>query len=607
MAITAQELNIILSARDKQFTKAMDRAQNRISRFSSKSTKQLRKTGQSFDGLSKNARRLAAVVAGVFSVRAISNLVDAAAEIKTLSDIAGVSTTRFQKLAQAARTVGISQEKLSDIIKDVNDKFGDFLITGAGPLADFFETVAPLVGVTSDSFKELSGPDALQLYVDSLERANLSQAQMTFFLEAIASDATALLPLLRNNGSEFKRLGEEAAKAGRILNSDAIEGAKKLKDRFDELRTSMSTAIQKGLLENADEIMEVVGFFTDDVLPNILDLVKKLQRLRGGGKGAQPSAEQEASDQADAKAFSDEQRKIFNRPKSSGQSLLADDPELQADINKTLAENAKKIANNPSDQVPPVVKSIKELEAERKAREQLIKDLRSAKTGYQDLLASLDPVSAAQLEYNAAIETMAEFERLSGQEIENKTAVLSKLGATLQRTKDEISGMADVTDVLEQGLTDVFMAGLEGAKSFEDAMRQTAIAVVRELYRVLVVQQLVNAAMGAVGFSPVPSGGFNRTGASGRQLNAGTPYMTGESGRELFIPQSNGRLLSPAQTNNAVGGGSVTVQQTINVTTGVQQTVRAEIKSMMPQIADTAKAAVQDAKRRGGNFGRAFV
>ena len=30
MAITAQELNIILSARDKQFTRAMDRAQRRV-------------------------------------------------------------------------------------------------------------------------------------------------------------------------------------------------------------------------------------------------------------------------------------------------------------------------------------------------------------------------------------------------------------------------------------------------------------------------------------------------------------------------------------------------------------------------------------------------
>jgi len=42
------------------------------------------------------------------------------------------------------------------------------------------------------------------------------------------------------------------------------------------------------------------------------------------------------------------------------------------------------------------------------------------------------------------------------------------------------------------------------------------------------------------------------------------------------------------------------------VTTGVQQTVRNEIKTMLPQIAESAKAAVADSKRRGGSFGRAF-
>jgi len=52
--------------------------------------------------------------------------------------------------------------------------------------------------------------------------------------------------------------------------------------------------------------------------------------------------------------------------------------------------------------------------------------------------------------------------------------------------------------------------------------------------------------------------------------------------------------------------GGVTVVQNINVSTGVQQTVRTEIKSLMPQIANSAKAAVLDAKRRGGSYGRAF-
>ena len=79
--------------------------------------------------------------------------------------------------------------------------------------------------------------------------------------------------------------------------------------------------------------------------------------------------------------------------------------------------------------------------------------------------------------------------------------------------------------------------------------------------------------------------------------------MVGERGPEMIVPSRNSHVVP----NNQLGGGGVVVNQTINVTTGVQQTVRAEIKQLMPQIADSAKAAVVDAKRRGGSYGRAFA
>jgi hypothetical protein len=52
--------------------------------------------------------------------------------------------------------------------------------------------------------------------------------------------------------------------------------------------------------------------------------------------------------------------------------------------------------------------------------------------------------------------------------------------------------------------------------------------------------------------------------------------------------------------------GGATVVQNINISTGVSQTVRAEITQLMPQIAEASKAAVLDARRRGGSFSKAF-
>jgi phage-related minor tail protein len=119
----------------------------------------------------------------------------------------------------------------------------------------------------------------------------------------------------------------------------------------------------------------------------------------------------------------------------------------------------------------------------------------------------------------------------------------------------------------------------------------------------LVVQQLVGSLggggiLGTIGKAfPALQGS-----ASGGALMAGQPSVVGEHGRELFVPSTSGRVLSVPQAKAAVnGGGGVTVVQNINVSTGVQQTVRAEIKSLMPQIADSAKAAVFDAQRRSVN------
>ena len=87
-------------------------------------------------------------------------------------------------------------------------------------------------------------------------------------------------------------------------------------------------------------------------------------------------------------------------------------------------------------------------------------------------------------------------------------------------------------------------------------------------------------------------------------MQAGQPYMVGERGPEMFVPNQSGSIVA----NNSMGAGSgVVVNQTINVTTGVQSTVRAEIAGLMPQIAQAAKGAVADARVRGGNFSRAMV
>jgi hypothetical protein len=184
-------------------------------------------------GFSGALKKLGPLLGGLTVGKLVKDFVDLAARMQELSSMSGTSVESFQRMAFAAKQYGIEQDKVADILKDVSDKVGDFLTTGGGPLADFFETIAPKVGVTAEEFRNLSGKQALELYVSSLEKANLSQSEMTFFMEAIASDATALLPILSDNAAELNRLGDAAESMGLIMSEELIEQTRQAKNQLD--------------------------------------------------------------------------------------------------------------------------------------------------------------------------------------------------------------------------------------------------------------------------------------------------------------------------------------------------------------------------------------
>ena len=133
---------------------------------------------------------------------------DAQREWQTLSNIAGSSVEDFKAAAFAADQVGISAEKLADISKDTREKLGEFVATGGGGFKDFFEEVAPQVGITAEELQKLSGPEILGRVKSAMDSVNVSLDQQSFFLESIASDTTNLIPLLANEGAELKRLSD---------------------------------------------------------------------------------------------------------------------------------------------------------------------------------------------------------------------------------------------------------------------------------------------------------------------------------------------------------------------------------------------------------------
>ena len=96
--------------------------------------------------------------------------------------------------------------------------------------------------------------------------------------------------------------------------------------------------------------------------------------------------------------------------------------------------------------------------------------------------------------------------------------------------------------------------------------------------------------------------GFIKAGASGGTMTPNRPHLVGERGPELFVPSGAGTLLNNMNTKNAMSGASTIVNQSINLSTGVAQTVHAEVLNLLPAIKEQTMMAVSDSKRRGGAF-----
>ena len=254
-----------ITADDTEFLAAMGRVKTSLS---SQAT-QLRSSANNYAKWGAAAAAAAAVAGSAL----VKNTADGIRELKTFSQVANTSTQDFQKMAYGAKTMGIEQDKLADILKDVNDRVGDFGATGGGAMADFFTNIAPKVGVTYENFKKLSGKDALQLYVSSLEKANLSQADMTFYMEAMASDSTQLLPLLRDNGEAMGVMATEADKLGLALSDVDIAKVEQANKQLDK-----SSSIISGAMQDA----------TVSLAPIITGISESLQSaaMEAGGFGA---------------------------------------------------------------------------------------------------------------------------------------------------------------------------------------------------------------------------------------------------------------------------------------------------------------------------------
>jgi len=117
----------------------------------------------------------------------------------------------------------------------------------------------------------------------------------------------------------------------------------------------------------------------------------------------------------------------------------------------------------------------------------------------------------------------------------------------------------------------------------------------------MVVQQTVVAGISSwitSGLTSIFGGGK----AVGGNVNAGVPYVVGEQGREMFVPNTAGRIMSAALIASAQSGGAANQPVMVNVYANdavLASTLRGEIAQADAQGVQMSRSlAAGDAQRR---------
>ncbi|AZP30392.1 phage tail tape measure protein [Acinetobacter pittii] len=304
----------------------------------------------------------AAVAAGglaVLSIQVAKNNV----ELARFAALANTSVETFQGLAGAAATYGITQEQLSDQLKDFNEKIGEFASVGGGEGKDFFEQIAVKTEKGAEGAKKLAeemskmdGVSALQLYVDKLQEAGLNQQQMSYYLESMGNDFTKLAPLLINGGVLWRDYQKAMEEAGIITGQEAIEKSialasqtESLQMQFSALKNNLAQAVMPALssligyfLEGSGKggqfsgIVEAVGIAAKGASVFIIALsagVKSLVQIIGGALSVLNNFGRTAINFVTASTFREKGQALVDGFNNNGKILV--------DTTKSVVENSK--------------------------------------------------------------------------------------------------------------------------------------------------------------------------------------------------------------------------------------------------------------------------
>jgi hypothetical protein len=301
----------------------------------------------------------------------------------------------------------------------------------------------------------------------------------------------------------------------------------------------------------------------------------------------------------------------------------------QSRVNALLEENKARAKSEAEklklakDSITAYYKEEQELEEEmQKIRVKNILDAAAVRAKVsQAVLKMTDQEYQMHLNMQAYIESRmaAPEDPVKHANAKNK-AIEKEIDLTRELTDAQKQQVA-VADSVSGAFGDFFMGLVDGTTSAKDAFRSMAADIIQQLYRILVVEQLVQSISGAItgAFTPAPYAGEgtappvaprgNLLSLDGGGYTGSGPRSGGLDGKGGFMAMLHPRETVVDHTKGQSAGGTV-VNQVFNISANTsddtKRLITQTIAQASPAIINESVGAVINQRRRGGTMKSAF-
>lgn len=535
MADDLNRLLIKIEADTSKLKAALRDAESGVSSTTSKLEKSLNRNQAKFKGwvsaLNAEFLKLAAGYVGLQVVSKGLEAVDVVANLDDQARAAGVTSDAFQELSYAAKLSGASTEDLAQGL----DKFSASMAQvrlNTGEFNQFLKDQAPAL---RDALAATTSQEqAVKVLSDAMAGLGNDSQRSTLLQQAFGKSSRDLVGVLSEGSRALANAGEQAHQFGLVLTNEDIEAAKQASQEFAKLETVLTTAFDRAAISAANFAISATSAFSHPItaLGELIDKMNSMPGAVGGRGGARNPA---------------------SAPSQAGPTLTGWD----ATVTKSPSWSLKPKPNNAGvDQIANLNKQVAEAEG------QIAQALQDNYD--QDLLGFKRMLDNKEISETQYAQARADLGKLMVQQTKEN------LGAETQLEKDFYTGLESTID---SSFNDAFSEALQSGKfkaaDFFNSLLQGFAKVTTE---VLVLKPLLNSLFAGVngggGLGSILNGvlgGFGGFLAAGGPADANTPYIVGEKGPELFVPNTSGRvktahetqgIITPNAAGNRVGGST---------------------------------------------------